>query len=140
MCAVKYPALNYLHLLREIIRRFQVVRKDFSSAEASTSSRSSIPLNPGKADPNGEADKDQLSDRVVVDHAWTGFAPRMVFMMRRGGGNDRDARNRSDDEPNQAALEEWMNSGELHRSQTPDGSTLICLNSLLAWVQKTETR
>jgi hypothetical protein len=41
---------------------------------------------------------------------------------------------------NQAALEEWLNSGELHRSQTPDGSTLICLNSLLAWVQKTETR
>jgi len=37
---------------------------------------------------------------------------------------------------NQAALEEWLNSGELHRSQTPDGSTLICLNSLLAWVQK----
>ena len=41
---------------------------------------------------------------------------------------------------NQAALEEWLNSGELHRSQTPDGSTLICLNSLLARVQKTETR
>ncbi len=34
-----------------------------------------------------------------------------------------------------AALEEWLNSGELHRLQTADGSTLICLNSLLARVQ-----
>jgi len=35
------------------------------------------------------------------------------------------------------ALEEWLNSGELHRSQAADGSTLICLNSLLARVLKT---
>lgn len=34
------------------------------------------------------------------------------------------------------AIEEWLNSGELHRTQTPDGSELICLNSLLARVQK----
>ena len=34
-------------------------------------------------------------------------------------------------------LEEWLNSGELHRSQATDGSTLTCLNSLLARVQKT---
>ena len=33
------------------------------------------------------------------------------------------------------ALEEWLNSGELHRLQAADGSTLICLNSLLALVQ-----
>jgi len=33
------------------------------------------------------------------------------------------------------ALEEWLNSEGLHRSQTPDGSILICLNSLLACVQ-----
>ena len=39
----------------------------------------------------------------------------------------------------QPALEEWLNSGELHRSQAADGSTLICLNSLLARVQKTKT-
>lgn len=38
-----------------------------------------------------------------------------------------------------AALEEWLNSGELHRSQTADGSALICLNSLLARVQNTKT-
>ena len=34
------------------------------------------------------------------------------------------------------ALEEWLNSEELHRSRATDGSTLICLNSLLARVQK----
>jgi hypothetical protein len=38
------------------------------------------------------------------------------------------------------ALEEWLNSGELHGSQAADGSTLICLNSLLARVQNTKTR
>jgi hypothetical protein len=36
-------------------------------------------------------------------------------------------------------LEEWLNSGELHRLQAGDGSKLICLNSLLARVQKTTT-
>lgn len=35
------------------------------------------------------------------------------------------------------ALEEWLNSEELHRSRATDGSTLVCLNSLLARVQKT---
>jgi hypothetical protein len=38
----------------------------------------------------------------------------------------------------QPALEEWLNSGELHRSQTSDGSVLVCLNSLLARVQNTK--
>jgi hypothetical protein len=37
------------------------------------------------------------------------------------------------------ALEEWLNSGELHRLRAADGSTLICLNSLLAHVQRTKT-
>jgi len=36
------------------------------------------------------------------------------------------------------ALEEWLNSAELHRSQAADGSALICLNSLLARVRKTK--
>jgi Mg2+ and Co2+ transporter CorA len=36
------------------------------------------------------------------------------------------------------ALEEWLNSGEMHRVETADGSTLICLNSLLARVQNTK--
>jgi hypothetical protein len=30
------------------------------------------------------------------------------------------------------ALEEWLNSGNLHRAQAADGSELICLDSLLA--------
>ena len=37
------------------------------------------------------------------------------------------------------AVERWLNSGELHRSQATDGSALVCLNSLLARVQKTRT-
>jgi hypothetical protein len=37
------------------------------------------------------------------------------------------------------ALEDWLNSGELHRSQAADGSTLICLNSLLARVRNTKS-
>jgi hypothetical protein len=36
------------------------------------------------------------------------------------------------------ALETWLNSGELHRSQATDGSVLVCLNSLLARVQNTK--
>jgi hypothetical protein len=38
----------------------------------------------------------------------------------------------------QSAFEQWVNSPELHRSQTSTGSTLICLNSLIARVQKTK--
>ena len=37
------------------------------------------------------------------------------------------------------ALEDWLNSGELHRSRAGDGSELICVNSLLARVQNTRT-
>ena len=37
-----------------------------------------------------------------------------------------------------SALDEWLNSGNLHRPQAADGSTLICLNSLIAQVQKTK--
>lgn len=36
---------------------------------------------------------------------------------------------------NRPALEEWLNSAELHRSRTSEGSVLVCLNSLLARVQ-----
>lgn len=38
------------------------------------------------------------------------------------------------------ALEAWMNSEELHRSHSADGSGLICLNSLLARAQNTKSR
>jgi hypothetical protein len=38
----------------------------------------------------------------------------------------------------QPALEQWLNAGQLHRSQAADGSVLICLDSLLARVQNTE--
>lgn len=38
-----------------------------------------------------------------------------------------------------SALEEWLNSEELHRLHAADGSAVTCLNSLLARVQKTKT-
>jgi hypothetical protein len=34
-----------------------------------------------------------------------------------------------------SALEEWLNHRVLHRFEGPDGSALICLNSLLVRVQ-----
>jgi hypothetical protein len=37
-----------------------------------------------------------------------------------------------------SGLEQWLNSGNLHLSQAVDGSTRVCLNSLLACVQKTK--
>jgi hypothetical protein len=37
------------------------------------------------------------------------------------------------------ALEEWLNSEGLHRLLAADGSTVTCLDSLLARVQKTKT-
>ena len=37
------------------------------------------------------------------------------------------------------ALEEWLNSEELHGLHAADGSAVTCLNSLLARVQKTKT-
>jgi len=33
------------------------------------------------------------------------------------------------------AVEEWLNSGKLHRAQAADDSELICLDSLLAHVR-----
>ena len=39
-----------------------------------------------------------------------------------------------------AAVEEWLNAGELHRSNAANGSALICLNSLLARVRNTKAR
>jgi hypothetical protein len=38
-----------------------------------------------------------------------------------------------------SALEEWLNSGSLHRLQTATGYDLICLNSLIAQAQKKNT-
>jgi hypothetical protein len=37
-------------------------------------------------------------------------------------------------------VQAWMKSEDLHRSQAPDGETLICLNSLLKRVQKFKNR
>jgi hypothetical protein len=37
----------------------------------------------------------------------------------------------------QRALARWLTSGELHGTNAPDGSSLICLNSLLVCLQNT---
>ena len=37
----------------------------------------------------------------------------------------------------QRALERWLKSGELHRPTPPIGSSVICLNSLMACLQNT---
>jgi hypothetical protein len=37
-------------------------------------------------------------------------------------------------------LEKWLNSRDLHRSQTTDGTELICLNSLLARMGSRQTK
>lgn len=39
-----------------------------------------------------------------------------------------------------AALEKWLKSKHVHWSQASDGSTLVCLSSLLAHLQKTKIR
>ena len=38
-----------------------------------------------------------------------------------------------------AQVEEWMESQNLHRSQAPNGETLICLNSMLKCIQKSKS-
>lgn len=38
-----------------------------------------------------------------------------------------------------SALGQWIEFGEVHRSEAADGATLICLNSLLARVQTTKS-
>jgi hypothetical protein len=39
-----------------------------------------------------------------------------------------------------AALAQWLNSGAVHRVESADGSSLVCLDSLLAFAQKHQTR
>lgn len=51
----------------------------------------------------------------------------MIAMMNLGVATNLD----------RSAIEEWLNSGDLHRSVASDGSSVVCLNSLLAHVGKT---
>ena len=63
-------------------------------------------------------------------HAWCPLCAAEVEMIALGSAGII-----SNLEP--AALEEWLNSSDLHRSKAADGSALICLNSLLARVTET---
>jgi hypothetical protein len=38
------------------------------------------------------------------------------------------------------ALAQWLNSGQVHGVESADGSSLVCLDSLLAFAQKHQTR
>jgi hypothetical protein len=38
-----------------------------------------------------------------------------------------------------SAVQEWLNSSEVHRSQAADGSPIVCLNSLLAHLGSTKS-
>jgi hypothetical protein len=57
--------------------------------------------------------------------------------MRCKRGDDRGGQHHLISNLDQRAVERGLNSGEIHRANAPDGSPLICLNSLLACLQKT---
>lgn len=113
-----------------------MVCKDFASVFRAicADSRMQVASEGGR---NGEADEDHHRKRFAVDPAGPEFQPGLVSAVRYRRGNDRLIGVIFNlDRP---ALEEWLNSGELHRSQGADGSAQVCLNSLLARVQNTKT-
>jgi hypothetical protein len=38
-----------------------------------------------------------------------------------------------------STFDQWLKSGDVHQSEAPDGTALICLNALLARMQATKT-
>jgi hypothetical protein len=88
---------------------------------------------------HGEADEDHHRNRFLANPAGPKF--RVCMVPRCAAEVEmiamKDAGVISNLHPH--ALEEWLHSTELHRSQAADGSALTCLNSLLARVQKTKT-
>jgi hypothetical protein len=102
-CVVRISATKPLILLlltglREVIRSFQTVCKDFSCAFAATCSRSKHSVHLERS-PYGEADNNHSRNPLSVDLARPQCKARMVSPMRSRSGNDRDGRHRSDHEP-----------------------------------------
>jgi hypothetical protein len=129
--------LRPLSALREIVRSFQVVCKDFAATSLPSCIRSDT-HDTRKQDVMAKQTKVTIETESLLivkgrttKRAWcTACATdREVIALE-------DIGVISNLEP--PALEEWLNSGNLHRLQTADGSTLICLNSLLAQVQMTK--
>jgi hypothetical protein len=86
----------------------------------------------------GEADDDQDRKRFLVDHTKPGFHTRMCPLCAADMEMIAPENTRVISTLEQPALEQWLNAGQLHRSQAANGSVLICLDSLLARVQNTE--
>jgi hypothetical protein len=123
--------------LREVIRNFQAVWKDFSDGFAAISSRSrhSVQLARGgfmakRTRITIETDSLLILRGRSSVRAW---CPRCAAEVEMIALDDMGVISNLE----RSELEEWLNSGELHRLQAADGSALTCLNSLLARVQKT---
>src|SRR5258708_4212653 len=124
--------------MRESIRSFQLVRKDILPAFAPICSRFQR---------SSAGRKESMAKRTTITletdsllilrgrsstRAW---CPRCAADVEMIAMKDAGVISNLD----QAALEEWLRSEELHRSQAEDGSVLTCLSSLLARVQNTTT-
>lgn len=124
--------------LQEIIRNFQNVCKDFSSASsASCLSFQHVGSLRKQADMAKQTRITIETDSLLIlrgRNSRRTWCPQceaereMIALENLGVISNLD----------RPALEEWLNSGEMHRVETADGSALICLNSLLARVQNTK--
>jgi hypothetical protein len=126
-----------LTTLREIIRSFQAAWKDFSEGFAAICSRSQHPVQLAQGGFMAKQTKITIeTDSLLIlrgrssVRAWCpGCAAQVEMIALEDMGVISNLE--------RPELEEWLNSGELHRLQATDGSALTCLNSLLARVQRT---
>jgi hypothetical protein len=129
----------YFASLRESIRTFHGLYNDISSASLARCGRFSHAGRLRKAGFMAKQTKITIETESLLilrgrssAHAWCPHCAaesEMIAIDRFGVISNLE----------RSALEEWLNSGELHQLQSADGSTLICLNSLLARVRKTKT-
>jgi hypothetical protein len=126
-----------LTALREIIRSFQAARKDFSEDPAAICSRSQHPVLLAQGGFRAKQAKITIeTDSLLIlrgrssVRAW---CPRCAAEVEMIALEDMGVISNLE----RPELEEWLNSGELHRLQAADGSALTCLDSLLARVQNT---
>jgi hypothetical protein len=137
---MKCPVFSPSGALREIIRNFQKVCKDFSHAFLASCPHFS------------HADWLEMQDLMAKQTKITIETDSLLILRGRNSTRAWCPRCAAESEMiapenlgvisnlEQPALEKWLTSEELHRLQAADGSALICLNSLLARVQNTKTR
>ena len=143
MCAVRGSPTNVLILLvltglREVIRSFQTVWKDFSCAFAATCSRSKHSVHLERSLMAKQTTITVETDSLLIlrgQSARRGWCPRCEAEVETIAMEDTGVITNL----GRSALEEWLNSEELHRLHAADGSAVTCLNSLLARVQNTKT-